>query len=549
MSGVIVAGIHHGGTSLATALLVAAGRHPGEELVADPAPDGKRLLEDASFLALHRAWIAPRVPPGHGHADWGISTGGPLARTRDPEILAAARAWVARRNDERERWVAKDPRAALFLPAWAAADPGIRFVLVYRAPWEVAESMLGTHDPGFADDPGIARLAWERTAAALLAFAREERVRCVLASGEALAADPGRLGALLGEPLPPDAQVTEPGRMAVHPDAAARAALDALLYPETARLLAELDAHADLPRPADRIPEPILLPRVLPGGRLAPGTGVQIVIPCRNDGRFLPEAVASVESVADARTELTIVDDGSDDPETLRVLGLLADAGYDILRIPGGGGIGGARNAGTARSRTAAVLPLDADNRLRAPLVRAVGAIERGEVEVVHGAWRRFGVETAIVVPPEISLATMLPFNHVDACALISRSLLARVGGWLEGSRAWEDWDLWLQATLAGARFRRLEEITFDYRVRPGSVTGSDFEDHRRRDQPVLERFATALPAAEHPAAPRSWLPSSPSGPVRTWRPRTGSGPTPASGPPRPRPRRPPKPRSASAMS
>ena len=51
-----------------------------------------------------------------------------------------------------------------------------------------------------------------------------------------------------------------------------------------------------------------------------------VVIPCFDDGATIGEAVASV--TAQEPCELVVVDDGSTDPHTLRVLDELAEAGH-----------------------------------------------------------------------------------------------------------------------------------------------------------------------------------------------------------------------------
>ena len=47
---------------------------------------------------------------------------------------------------------------------------------------------------------------------------------------------------------------------------------------------------------------------------------VSVIMPCYNDGKYIAEAVASLRASVFQDMELIIIDDGSDDPETLNVL-------------------------------------------------------------------------------------------------------------------------------------------------------------------------------------------------------------------------------------
>jgi glycosyltransferase involved in cell wall biosynthesis len=64
--------------------------------------------------------------------------------------------------------------------------------------------------------------------------------------------------------------------------------------------------------------------------------------------------------------------------------------------------------------------------------------------------------------------------NYIPVTALIRSSLLRRLGGWRHSAECrlgFEDWDLWLRALDAGARFFCVPEVTWRYRLGPDSKT------------------------------------------------------------------------------
>src|SRR4051794_36210505 len=100
--------------------------------------------------------------------------------------------------------------------------------------------------------------------------------------------------------------------------------------------------------------------RPLRGREAAVSDGdVTVVIACFDYGRYLREAVDSAVAQAGA---VVVVDDGSTDDETVRVLDSLR-AGVEVVRQRNQG-VCRARNAGLARVETPYALVLDADDRL-----------------------------------------------------------------------------------------------------------------------------------------------------------------------------------------
>jgi hypothetical protein len=167
----------------------------------------------------------------------------------------------------------------------------------------------------------------------------------------------------------------------------------------------------------------------------------------------------------------------------------------DVIVTPGVG-LAAARNLATQKSQTCAVLPLDADNRLLSPLILSIDVLERNEADIVHGPWRQFGLLNDVIKPPEMSLDSLVWQNSIDACALIRRDFLKVLGGWDTELKFWEDWDLWLGAVAHDVRAVRLQEVTFEYLVRPGSLSRTVLNDpdvHERVISHIAEKHAPSL--------------------------------------------------------
>ncbi len=214
---------------------------------------------------------------------------------------------------------------------------------------------------------------------------------------------------------------------------------------------------------------------------------VSVITACFNDGKYLPEAVASYERYAPDYCELIIVNDGSTQAKTRRGLRRLAQRGVRVLDLPHGG-LSRARNEGIKGARGRFILPLDADNRLGAGYIEQAVAIldAQPEIGVVYSDCREFGIVGQYRPAPEFVLPEMLHHPAIDACAVFRKQLWQDCGGYDERLSAWSDWELWLNAACNGWRFQHLPAALFDYRRRDDSLGATISTDELRATLELL---------------------------------------------------------------
>src|SRR6185503_806724 len=264
-------------------------------------------------LTLQRRMLWTATPDGDGgHRDWGWTESGALDEAAFAPFAGEARALVeARRHASTDpsggRWGWKDPRTTVLLDFWQPLLPEARYLLVYRFPWEVADSMQRLGAEVFLRHPDYAYRIWEYYNRALLDFLDRAGDRAVLISANALMAAPEEVEAVfrarlrLEVPVGFVADRLRPAAFGVSSYGGRLAELLAAARPSSLALLGELDRRAALPSPP--------LPRAPAASHAAVRSArLSVVIPCFDHGEFLLEAVASVDSQSvDEPLELVIV--------------------------------------------------------------------------------------------------------------------------------------------------------------------------------------------------------------------------------------------------
>lgn len=240
-----------------------------------------------------------------------------------------------------------------------------------------------------------------------------------------------------------------------------------------------------------------------------PAARVAIVVTCFDDGETLGETVASIRSGAPT-AELVIVDDGSGDELTLRVLGQLEEDGVRVIHQVNGGPAA-AGMAGVEATSAPYVMRFDADDLLEPGAADALAdALDRAHGAVA--AWgdiQTFGVSTFRIHGVHAMDAWLITYTNciTGAGTLLRREALIEAGGW-QIREGWEDWDLWMALTERGHEGIYVPRDVFRYRRDRGgrhAESLANAENHYaelRRRHPVL--FAGRAENRKRSKAPRA---------------------------------------------
>jgi glycosyltransferase involved in cell wall biosynthesis len=200
---------------------------------------------------------------------------------------------------------------------------------------------------------------------------------------------------------------------------------------------------------------------------------VSVIVTCYNLGQYLDEAVDSVLAQTFQDFEILVVDDGSTDPETVRLLDDYRRPKTRVVRSPNGG-LPAAKNLGVARTTGAYVCTLDADDRLAPEMLRkSVAALDDDPSIAFVSHWLRyFGDESGEWTPASCGFPALLDMNTVNGAALVRRAAYEAVGGNDDNFRdGYEDWDFWISLVERGFPGRILPEVLYEYRRRAGSMS------------------------------------------------------------------------------
>lgn len=202
---------------------------------------------------------------------------------------------------------------------------------------------------------------------------------------------------------------------------------------------------------------------------------ISVVIPCFNQGEYVDAAITSVLAQSSSDYEIIVIDDGSTDPKTSRVLDALDYPKTRLIRTSNQG-LAAARNNGISAASAEFILPLDADDRIGPAYLERAGAIlnSRPDVGFVYCLAELFGAKRGKFYLNGASLKEMLLDSRIFCSALFRKSDWAVVGGYNPNMvYGWEDWDFWLSLLELGKKPYLIKEVMFFYRVKSVSMIRS----------------------------------------------------------------------------
>ena len=196
---------------------------------------------------------------------------------------------------------------------------------------------------------------------------------------------------------------------------------------------------------------------------------VSVVITCYNQGQYLDDSINSVINSDYPDVEIVIVDDGSNDYQTKKILKKYADLGYKVI-IQSNQGVCNARNNGIAAATGKYILPLDADDKIEetyiSKAVKILAENPQTGIVLCNGilwASQSGGGKWKLSSP---TIINMLIQNCIFSSAIFRKSDFEKFGGYNPAMTLGdEDWELWLKFLENGLKAYKINEELFYYRI------------------------------------------------------------------------------------
>lgn len=210
---------------------------------------------------------------------------------------------------------------------------------------------------------------------------------------------------------------------------------------------------------------------------------ISIIVPCYNDGNYIHECLDSIYQQTYQNYEIVIINDGSDDDNTINIINKINHPKIKVLQTRNQGP-SKARNYAIKHSSGKYILPLDADNKLGRDFIQeAIEVLEkRANVKIVNCDLIIFGAKKGYKNFDTYSIEKLLCENIIECASVYRRSDFDKTKGYNSNMKeTFEDWDFWLSILENGGGVHKINKPGIYYRIKKGSRNSSVSQEQFKR--------------------------------------------------------------------
>lgn len=249
---------------------------------------------------------------------------------------------------------------------------------------------------------------------------------------------------------------------------------------------------------------------------------LEVVITSYNQGQMIKDSLDAVLAQTVLPKRVIIVDDGSQNIDSLEVLRTIGSKDYDtevVIYYQENAGVSAARNKGVSLTKSEYVMIFDGDDLLKKTYIEKVmELLEKDETTVAASSWiETFGVLQAVVKPSGGNIVSFLARNCCPATHIVRKSAWIISHGYDESMKSgFEDWEhfLGLLESSKDAHIDIVEEPLMLYRTAPASSNIRSMEKRldlmhyiiRKHKDSYVEHFEEALLGIEKTSMDRLFL-------------------------------------------
>lgn len=217
---------------------------------------------------------------------------------------------------------------------------------------------------------------------------------------------------------------------------------------------------------------------------------ISVVIPTYNRAHMIQKAIKSVQDQTYPVDEIIVVDDASSD-DTGKVIRSINDERIRYFRLDKNRGAGGARNYGVSKAQYDMIAFLDSDDTWHTDKLEKQVSLKNNNtaLRLIYTAYERI-YDSFKETHPDMSannkldgdmLSQILFENTVGTpTILMEKSLFEEVGGFDEGLRSLEDWDMVIRVAKTTS-FGFVPEVLVDALYLNDGVTSNMVEYFKAR--------------------------------------------------------------------